>query len=52
MQTTENVHIPFPNFVSDSSMIVCHDSSNKFKSLLTLYNKNYFECIQSETFCL
>ena len=31
-------------------MIVCHDSSEKFKSLLTLYNKNYFECIYSETF--
>ena len=31
-------------------MIVRHDSSDKFKSLLTLYNKNYFECIHSETF--
>ena len=48
-QKSENVHIPFPNFVSDSYMIVRHDSSDKFKSLLALYNKNYFECIHSET---
>ena len=44
------MHIPFPNFVSDSDVIVHHDSSDKFKSLLTLYNKTYFECIHSETF--
>ena len=49
-QTSENVHIPFSNFVSDSYMIVRYDSSDKFKSLLTLYNKNYFERIHSETF--
>ena len=48
-QTSENVYIPFPNFVSDSYMIVRHISLNKFKSLLTLYNQNYFEYIHSET---
>ena len=31
-------------------MIVRYDSSDKFKSLLRLYNKNYFECMHSETF--
>ena len=31
-------------------MIVRHDSSDKLKSLLTLYKENYFECIDSETF--
>ena len=49
-QTSENVRIPVPNFVSDSYMIVLHDSSDKFKSLLTLYNKNYFECVYKEVF--
>ena len=48
-QTSENVHIPFPNFVSDSYISVRHESSDKLKSLLTLYNKNYFECIHSKT---
>ena len=48
-QTSENMQIPVPNFVSDSYMIVCHDNSVKFKSLLLLYNKNYFESIHSET---
>ena len=50
MQTSEKVHIPFPNFVSDSYIIVRHDSSDKFRSLHTLYNKKYFECIHSEIF--
>ena len=49
-QRSENVHISFPNFVSDSYMIVRHDSSDKFKNLLTLCNKIYFEWIPSETF--
>ena len=31
-------------------MIVPRNISDKFKSLLTLYNKNYFECIHNETF--
>ena len=35
-QTSDNVHISFPNFVSDSYMIVRHGSSDKFKNLLTL----------------
>ena len=35
-QTGVNVHIPFPNFASDSHMIVCHDSSDKFTSLLKI----------------
>ena len=39
-QTSENVHILFPNFISDSCIIVLHDSSDKFKSLLALYNEN------------
>ena len=39
-QTSENVHILFPNFISDSYIIVLHDSSDKFKSLLALYNEN------------
>ena len=49
-QTSENVHISFPNVVSDSYMIVRHDSSDKFKNWLTLCNKIYFEWIHSETF--
>ena len=48
MHRSENVHIPFTNFVSDSYMIVGYDSSDKFKSLLTLCNKNYFVCIHNE----
>ena len=31
-------------------MIAFYDSSDKFKSLLTLCNKNYFKCIHSEKF--
>ena len=31
-------------------MIVPRNISDKFKSLLTLYNKNYFEGIHNETF--
>ena len=31
-------------------MIVPRNISDKFKNLLTLYNKNYFECIHNETF--
>ena len=42
--------MPFPNFASDSYMIVRHESSDKSKSLLTLYNKNHFKCIHCETF--
>ena len=49
-QASENVNVLSSNFVSDSYMIVCHGSSDKFKGLLTLYSKNYFECIYSETF--
>ena len=30
-------------------MIVRHDSSGKLKSLRTLYSKNYYNCINSET---
>ena len=49
-KTSENVHIPLPNFVSDSCMMVRRDISDKFKSFLTLHNKHYFECIHFETF--
>ena len=50
MQTSENVHIPFQKFISDSYMIVRHDSADKSKSFLTLCKRNYFEWIHRETF--
>ena len=50
MQPSENVYIPFPKFLSDSYIIVLYEISYKLESLLTLHIKNFFECIQSETF--
>ena len=49
-QTTQNTRIPILANILESCNVLRNDNQDKFKSLLIMYNKSVFECIQSESF--